>query len=252
MERGHRRPGAGKLYVIGIGPGGRADRTHRAEEAIGRSEVVGGYTGYLELIADLTTSKELIASGMTHEVERCRAALERAVEGKTVALVSSGDPGIYGMAGLVLEMAWAEKLQVQIEIIPGVTSAGAAAAALGAPLMLDYATISLSDILVPWETIRARLEAVAAADLVVALYNPKSRKRTSPLEKASAIFRKYRPDGTPVGIASEVGRDGQRVILTDLAHFLEADIGMKSVVIIGNKTSKSQDGRFITPRGYKL
>ncbi len=188
---------SGKIYVVGIGPGGRGHRTCRAVEAIAESRVVAGYHPYLELVADLTAGKELIASGMTHEVQRCRQALQRAAQGEVVSLLSSGDPGIYGMAGLALEIRHAEGFDVAVEIVPGVTAASAAAAALGAPLMLDFAAISLSDLLVPWETIRQRLAAVAAADLVVALYNPRSAKRVRQLEEAVAIFRGSRPGETP-------------------------------------------------------
>ncbi|MEW6356525.1 MAG: precorrin-3B C(17)-methyltransferase [Planctomycetota bacterium] len=238
--------------MVGIGPGGRLDRTRRAEEAIARSDVVAGYTTYLKLIRDLTDGKELISSGMTQEVERCRAALRRAAEGATVALVSSGDPGIYGMAGLAIEIAAAEGIVVPIEIVPGVTASSAAAARLGAPLMLDYATISLSDLLVPWAAIRERLEAVAAADLVAVLYNPRSKKRMDQLDEAAAIFRRHRPGTTPVGIGTAVGTDEERIVLSDLDRFLDEDIGMRSVVIIGNRSSKSIGGWFVTPRGYTV
>jgi precorrin-3B C17-methyltransferase len=216
------------------------------------SDVVVGYRQYLDLVLDLTRGKEIVASGMTQEVERCRAALRHAVAGKTVSLVSSGDPGVYGMAGLALEMAAGEEFHTTIEVIPGVPSANAAAARLGAPLMLDYATISLSDLLVSWTTIRARLEAVAAADLVVALYNPRSRKRVSQLEEGTAIFRAHRPGSTPVGIATAVGRKDEQIILSDLDHFLNEPVGMRSMVIIGNSASRTARGWFITPRGYRL
>ena len=206
-DRGDR---PGKLYVVGIGPGGRQHRTLRAVEAIAESQIVVGYTPYLEAIADLTGGKELVASGMTHEVERCRQALHRAAAGEVVALISSGDAGIYGMAGLALELAEAEDLHVPVEIIPGVTAASAAAAALGAPLMLDFAVISLSDLLVSWEVIRRRLEAVAAADLVVALYNPRSEKRVRQLQEAVEILRAARSGQTPVGHRHR-GRSGRPV-----------------------------------------
>jgi len=228
------------------------DRTCRAEQAIAQSTVVVGYTRYLKLIEDLTAGKELLASGMRQETERCRAALARARGGETVALISSGDPGIYGMAGLAIELAATEAPSVPVEIIAGVSAANATAARLGAALMLDFATISLSDLLVPWETIRARLEAVAAADLVVALYNPRSKKRVKQLEEAATIFRRHRPETTPVGVGTAVGTAEERVILTDLAHFLEVDIAMRSVVLIGNRTSRCLGGWFITPRGYQL
>ena len=211
-----------------------------------------GYTRYLELVADLTKGKKVISSGMTREVERCQAALVHARRGEVVALISSGDPGVYGMAGLAIELACAEGITVPIEIIPGLTSANAAAARLGAPLMLDYATISLSDLLVPWEKIRTRLEAVAAADLVVALYNTRSQKRKSQLEEAAAIFRKYRPGTTPVGIATSVSIGDERIVRSELDHFLKEEIGMRSIVLVGNHSSKYLDGWFVTPRGYRV
>ncbi len=238
--------------MVGIGPGGPLDRTRRAEEAIARCRVIVGYTRYLELIRDLTEGKELITSGMTKEIERCLAALNHANDGEQVTLISSGDPGIYGMAGLAIELAQAEGIAVPIEIVPGVTSAIAAAAKFGAPLMCDYATISLSDLLVSWDIIRKRVEAAAEADFVVAIYNPRSSKRRKQLDKAAKIFRKYRPGKTPVGIGTAVGTADERVVLTDLDHFLEEEIDMRSVVIIGNRSSKILDGWFITPRGYKV
>jgi len=220
--------------------------------AIAQSKVVVGYRRYLELIADLTEGKELIASGMTQEVERCRQALRRAQEGEIVALISSGDPGVYGMAGLAIELAAAEDLAMDLEIVPGVSSANAAAGRLGAPLMLDYAAISLSDLLVPWKIIRGRLEAVAAADLVVALYNPRSKKRTRQLAETAAILRKYRPGTTPVGIGTAVGTDEEQIIRTDLDHFVDEKVGMRSIVLVGNRSSRWIDGWLITPRGYRV
>lgn len=238
--------------MVGIGPGGPLDRTRRAEEAIAASDVVAGYGRYLELVADLTAGKELIATGMTREKERCRLALARAKEGKAVALVSSGDPGVYGMAGLVLEIAATEGISVPIEIVPGVTAASALAARLGAPLMCDFAAISLSDLLVPWETIRSRLEAVAAADLVVALYNPRSQRRTRQLAEAAAIFRRHRPGTTPVGIGTAVGTPEETILLSDLDRFLELPITMRSIIIVGNRSSMRIAEWFVTPRGYAL
>ena len=229
-----------------------ADRTHRAEQAIGRCTVVVGYRPYLELIEDLTAGKELVSSGMRKETERCREALERAAAGATVALVSSGDPGVYGMAGLAVELADTEGFDVDIEIVPGVSAAGAAAARLGAPLMLDYACVSLSDLLVPWEGICRRLEAVAAADLAVALYNPKSTTRVEQIAQAAAIFRAHRPGTTPVGICTAMGTDEERLEISDLATFLEREITMRSIVIIGNSTTRVIGGRMVTPRGYRV
>jgi precorrin-3B C17-methyltransferase len=213
---------------------------------------VVGYRRYLELIADLTDGKELLSSGMTKEMDRCRAAIERADKGQIVSLVSSGDSGIYGMAGLALELAVAEGTSFPIEIIPGVTAASATAARLGAPLMLDFACISLSDLLVPWKTIRQRLEAVAAADLVVALYNARSAKRTRQLEDAAAIFRKHRAGNTPVGIGTTVGTEEEHIVVTDLDQFLDFEITMRSIVLVGNRTSRVIAGHFVTPRGYAI
>lgn len=213
---------------------------------------MAGYSLYLEHVADLTAGKKLIRSGMRKETERCRDALEAAAAGETVSLISSGDAGVYGMAGLAIEMAESLGYDVEIVVIPGVTAAGAAAALLGAPLMLDFACISLSDLLVPWEDIRRRLEAVAAADLVVALYNPKSRKRVSEIEEAAATFRRHRPAHTPVGVCTAVDSEEQRVELSDLEHFVTLDITMRSIVIIGNSTTRIIGNRMVNPRGYKL
>lgn len=238
--------------MVGIGPGGPLDRTRRAEMAIAESSVIVGYTPYLKLIGDLTEGKELLGTGMTQEVERCREALVRAQDGNVVALVSSGDPGIYGMAGLAIELISAEEINVPIEIVPGVSAANAAAAKLGAPLMCDFATLSMSDLLVPWEMIEKRLEAVAAADLVVAIYNPKSKKRVEQLEKAAAIFRKYRHATTPVGVATAIGSSDEHIELSDLEHFMQLEIGMRSIVVVGNQSSRRIADWFVAPRGYTV
>jgi precorrin-3B C17-methyltransferase len=237
---------------VGIGPGGSLDRTRRAERAIAESDVVVGYKRYLDLISDLTSGKELISSGMTKETERCRAAIRKAEQGATVALVSSGDAGVYGMAGLALELIHDSGSHLTVEIIPGVTAATATAARLGAPLMLDFACVSLSDLLVPWSTIRKRLEAVAAADLVVALYNPRSKKRRDQLDEAASIFREHRAGTTPVGVGTAIGTHEEALALSDLDHFLDLEINMRSIVIVGNNSSRVTDGWFITPRGYKM
>lgn len=237
---------------MGIGPGGAPDRTSLAEMAIACSQVIIGYARYLAHIKDLTAGKETIASGMTREKERCKVAIERAVAGATVALVSSGDPGVYGMAGLVIEMGQRIAPELDIEIVPGVSAVNAAAAAMGAPLMLDYTVISLSDLLVPWSIIRRRLEAVAAADLVTALYNPRSKKRIRQLEEAVKIFLHHRPATTPVGVGTAIGTAEERIDLTVLDDLLSLEITMRSVVIIGNSHSKVINGRFVTPRGYQV
>jgi len=212
--------------------------------------VIVGYRPYLERIGDLLRNQELLAFGMRQEVRRCEAALERAEAGARVALVSSGDPGVYGMAGLALELAAARGSVLPIEIVPGVTAANSAAARLGAPLMLDYACVSLSDLLVPWDIVLARVEAVARADLVLCLYNPRSRKRVRQLDEVAALLLRYRPGQTPVGIATSVGASEERIELSTLASFLSCDIGMRSVVIVGNRTTLRLGPWLVTPRGY--
>lgn len=213
---------------------------------------MAGYTTYLALVEDLTAGKRIISSGMTQEAPRARAALEAAAGGEKVALISSGDPGVYGMAGLALELADSMGVDFPIEIIPGVTAASSAAARLGAPLALDFAAISLSDLLVPWETIRRRLEAVAAADIAVALYNPKSKKRVTQIDEAAEIFLKHRPPSTPVGVADSVSLEGERVVITTLDRFLEEKIAMRTTVIVGSSATRRLDGWMVNPRGYKI
>jgi precorrin-3B C17-methyltransferase len=200
----------------------------------------------------LIEGRRTVTSGMRQEVERCRAALQHAAAGAIVSLISSGDAGIYGMAGLAIELAAAEGISVPIEIVPGVTAASSAAAALGAPLMLDYASISLSDLLVAWDVIRGRLEAVAAADLVVALYNPRSKRRVAQLEEAVEIFLRHRPPSTPVGVVTAASCPEQSVVVTDLEHLLEQDVNMRSVVIVANRAAKLLDGWLVTSRGYRI
>ncbi len=238
--------------MVGIGPGGPRDRTRHAEAAINQSDVIVGYKRYLELIQDLTAGKQLISSGMMQEVDRCRTAIEQASAGAMVALVSSGDPGVYGMAGLAIELAAEMAPELAMEIVPGVSAANAAAARLGAPLMLDYAVISLSDLLVPWETIRERLQLVAAADLVTALYNPRSKRRIHQLEDAVRIFSAHRPGTTPVGVATAVGTAGETLEITTLDRLLACDVNMRSIVLIGNTTSKTLGPWLLTPRGYRV
>jgi precorrin-3B C17-methyltransferase len=238
--------------VVGIGPGAPDDRTHRAEKAIADSQVIVGYTPYLDAIADLIDGRETFASGMRQEVERCHRALERAAAGQTVSLISSGDPGIYGMAGLAIELAAAEGYSVPIEIVPGVTAASAAAAALGAPLMLDFAVLSLSDLLVPWDLIRNRLEAIAATNLALALYNPRSKRRVRQLEEVVEIFQRHRPGNTPVGVVTAASCSEQSLVITDLDHLLAQEVNMRSLVIVGGSMAKVLDGWLVTSRGYRL
>jgi len=238
--------------VVGIGPGGQLDRTFRAQSAIEASEVIAGYKRYIKAVDDLIGDKTIITTGMTKEVERCQQAIKAASEGKVVALISSGDAGIYGMAGLALEMIQAEQYDIEVEIIPGVTAASAAAACLGAPLMLDFAIISLSDLLVEWAVIRQRIQAVAEADLVVAFYNPRSRKRIKQLDEAIDIFLEHRSPATPVGIGTDIGSQQEHLVITTLGELLQHEIGMRSLVIIGNSESKVLGKWLVNPRGYQI
>jgi precorrin-3B C17-methyltransferase len=240
----------GTLYVVGTGPGSLQHLTPEAADALKAADIIIGYRTYLDLITGFLEGKEVIASEMMKEVDRCSRALELASAGNTVALVSGGDPGIYAMAGLVLEMARDQGSSCRIEIIPGIAAVNACAARLGAPLMHDFAAISLSDLLTPWPLIERRLEATAMADFVVAIYNPRSKKRLEQIVKAQQIFLKHRHPDTPVGIVTAATRDNEEITVTTLKNMLEADIGMQSTVIIGNSQTFVWDGRMITPRGY--
>ncbi len=242
-----------KLFVVGIGPGDLKHMTFEAREALESAEVVVGYTTYLDYIEPLLAGKEVVSTGMTKEVERCREALRIAASGKAVALVSGGDAGIYGMAGLVLELVeTGESGSPEIVVIPGVSALQAAAAVLGAPLMHDFAVISLSDLLTPWEAIEKRLAAASAADFVIAIYNPKSRGRVRQIERAQELILAARPGETPVGIVRNACRDGEERVVTTLAGMLDHPMDMFSLVIIGNSaTFVDKAGRMVTPRGYE-
>lgn len=237
-----------KLYVVGIGPGGREHMTLKALKAIEESEVLVGYSFYIELLGDLVKAKEVIKTGMRGELERCKAAIESSRAGKTTAIVSTGDSGLYGMAGPIHEMAEG----VEIEVVPGISSAFSAAAELGAPIMHDFCTISLSDLLTPWETIESRLEMASKADFVIALYNPKSKTRTTQIERAFEIIREHKADSTPVGIVKNSGRFGKAVSTSTLGDTDFEDIDMMTVVIVGNKETYFKDGNIVTPRGYSI
>ena len=250
MEECNSRGGRGTLYVVGTGPGGLKHITPAATDAIGASEVVVGYQTYLDLIPELLKGKEVVSSQMMKEVDRARQCLELAATGKNVALVSGGDPGIYAMAGLVFEMARERDDDVVIEVIPGIAAINGCAARLGAPLMHDFAAISLSDLLTPMPLIEKRLEAAASADFVIALYNPKSKKRTEHIVRAREIILKHRGPETPVGIVTAGTRDHETVTLTTLDKMLEAEIGMQSCVLIGNSSTFRWRDYMVTPRGY--
>ena len=224
--------------------------TPEAGEALAVAEVIVGYQTYLDLIPEFLAGKEVIASQMMKEVDRCRKALDLAAEGRIVALVSGGDPGIYAMAGLVFEMAKEQGNAVEIEVIAGIAALNACAARLGAPLMHDFAAISLSDLLTPWEKIEKRLEAAAAADFVVVIYNPKSKKRAEHIVKAREILLAHRAPETPVGIVTAATRENERIVLTTLDKMLASEIDMQTTIIVGNSMTFAWQGFMVTPRGY--
>lgn len=243
---------SGKLLVVGIGPGYLSQMTVYAKDIIQSSELVIGYKRYIALIEELIEEQAVIQTGMGEEVRRCQLAIEAAKEGKRVALVSSGDAGIYGMAGLVYEILSQrnESPTFEIEVVPGMPALCAAGALLGAPLMNDFASVSLSDLLTPWDVIAKRIETAAEGDFVIVLYNPKSSRRTEPIQKAKKIISQYREPTTPVGIVKNAYRDDCRVIISDLNKMLDYDIDMLTLVIVGNSTTFIFENRMITPRGY--
>jgi precorrin-3B C17-methyltransferase len=238
---------------VGLGPGGLEDLTLRAKAALEAADCVVGYTRYVELVKPLISGKEVFSTGMTHEVERCEKAISLAREGKLVAVVSSGDSGIYGMAGLIFELLSGDN-SVAVEVIPGVPAFVAASSLLGAPLMHDFASISLSDLLTDWTLIETRCELAAKADFVIALYNPKSSKRVEGLGKALEVIGRYRQGSTPVGIVRNASRKDEEVIVTTLkeAPSFAEKIDMLTILIIGNSSTFSAGGHLITPRGYRL
>jgi precorrin-3B C17-methyltransferase len=242
------------LTVVGIGPGAEDLVTPRARWALEQAEVIIGYALYVDLVRAWLPGGRFLEYPIGSESERVREALSLAARHGRVALLGSGDAGIYGLAGLAFElrasMAWGEGAAPEIEVIPGVTAATAAAALLGAPLGHDFAAISLSDLLTPWDVIARRLEAAAAADFVIALYNPASRARRRQLDHARAILLRYRAPGTPVGIVTDAARAGERVLVTTLATMPVHEVGMLSIVIVGNSQTLVDDGRMVTPRGY--
>ena len=238
----------GKLYVIGIGPGGLEHMTLRAKEAIEESNIIVGYNKYIDMIKPLIEDKELFSTGMRGEEARCKKALELSKEDNTVALISTGDSGIYGMAGLILQMQKDEN----VEIIPGVTASSAAGSVVGAPLMHDNCNISLSDLMTPYDLIKKRVRNAADADMIISLYNPRSKGRPYYLKEAIEIIKEYRDLNTPVAVVRHALRDGQEYKLFNLENFDEEVVDMFSIVIIGNSQSFVKEEKFITPRGYDI
>jgi precorrin-3B C17-methyltransferase len=243
----------GRLSIVGIGPGDHHLLTHQAEAVLRRADVIVGYEGYVALLRAWLPGACYIPSPITHEVERAQSAIDLALAGKRAALVGSGDAGIYGLAGLALELlAQCDTASLPVEVVPGVTAATAAAALLGAPLGHDFAAISLSDLLTPWELVRRRLIAAAAADFVTVLYNPASQRRRRQLHEAKAIFLEHRAPMTPVGHVIAAYRAGQRVEVATLESFDPDSAGMLSTIIIGNSATRVWRDRLITPRGYHV
>lgn len=240
------------LYVVGLGPGSKAMMTQEAREVIEQTKTIVGYATYVRLIEDMIEGKELVVTGMRGEIDRCKKALEIAQTGKDVAIISSGDAGVYGMAGLIMDLASKQDAKVEIKVIPGVTASIAAAAHLGAPLMNDFCHISLSDLMTPWEVIEKRLHAAAAADFVICLYNPRSKGRPHHLRKALDIISQYKAGTTVVGIGKDVARPKEIDAITTIDDLDETMVNMTSIVIVGNKETYVHDGRMITPRGYQL
>lgn len=237
-----------KLFVVGIGPGGRENMTLKAIETIKNCDIIVGYKPYIEYLEELVEGKEVFSTGMKGEIQRCEIAIKRVREGKNTAIISTGDAGLYGMAGPILEL----KDEIDVEIVPGVTAAFSAASELGSPIMHDYVSISLSDLLTPWEVIEKRIEKAAQGDFVITIYNPKSKGRENNLEKAVDIMLRYKSPSTPVGIVKNSGRANTKKWINTLDSIDYEKMDMLCVLIIGNSNTYIKDQLMITPRGYKL
>ena len=238
-----------KLYVIGIGPGAEDQMTRKALDVLRDVDVIAGYGVYVELVKPLFPEKEYLVTPMRKEVDRCRMAIDAAKEGRTVAMISSGDAGVYGMAGLCLELA--ADTDVEVEVVPGVTAALSGGAVLGAPLTHDFAVISLSDLLTPWDKIEKRLELAGEADLSIALYNPSSHRRSDYLQKACDILMRHVKPETVCGVVRNIGREGESFQVMTLKELRDYKADMFTTVFIGNSQTMEINGRMVTPRGYR-
>lgn len=238
-----------KLYVVGIGPGAADQMTVKALRVLERCEVIAGYGVYVDLVKPVLPEKEYLVTPMRREAERCRMAIDCALAGKTVAMISSGDAGVYGMAGLIYELA--EGKDLEIEVVPGVTAALSGGAVLGAPLTHDFAVISLSDALTPWEKIEKRLACAAEADLAIAIYNPASHRRPDFLKRACGILLRHISPETVCGLVKNIGREGEECKVMTLAELENTPVDMFTTVFIGNRQTKLVDGKMVTPRGYR-
>lgn len=239
-----------KIYVVGIGAGSADGMTFEARNVLEKADVIVGYTVYAEVVKKLFPEKEYFVSAMKQEAERCRKAVEMAADGRNVAVVCSGDAGVYGMAGLMYEVG-VNYPETELEIIPGVTAATGGAAVLGAPLIHDFCLISLSDLLTPWEKIEARLLAAAQADFVVCLYNPSSKKRHDYLQKACDLMMKYKSPDTICGTVSNIAREGEEAHVMTLKELRDTQVDMFTTVFIGNSQTKEINNKMVTPRGYR-
>lgn len=239
-----------RIYVTGLGPGAADQMTIRAKKVLEKCPVIIGYTVYIDLIREEFPDKIFLSTPMRREADRCRMAFAEAQKGQDVAMVCSGDAGIYGMAGLICEIG-KDYPDVGIEIVPGITAASGGAAVLGAPLMHDFAVISLSDLLTPWEKIEKRIRAAAEADFVICIYNPSSKKRADYLRKACGMILEYRKPETVCGIVRNIGRDGESYEILSLERLQDTQADMFTTVFIGNSNTMELNGRMVTPRGYK-
>ncbi|MBR3135607.1 MAG: precorrin-3B C(17)-methyltransferase [Clostridia bacterium] len=238
-----------KLFVVGIGPGKFEGMTHEAARALNESDVIVGYTVYVDLVKDRFPDKQYLTTPMRREVERVELALQEAAAGKTVAMVCSGDPGVYGMSGLIEELA--ERYPgVEVRTVPGVSAVLSGAAILGAPLMHDFAVVSLSDLMTPWPTIEKRLRAAAGADFVICLYNPASHRRKDYLQRACDVVLESASPETVCGVAQNIGREGENIRILTLKELRDTQVDMFSTVFIGNSQTKVINGKMVTPRGY--
>lgn len=238
-----------KIYVVGLGPGEADQMTPKAYKALQACDIIAGYTVYIDLIRDLFPGKTFLSTPMTKEADRCRLVIDRALAGHTTAIVSSGDAGVYGMAGIMYEMAQ-DYPELDIEIVSGITAACSGAAVIGAPLTHDFAVISLSDLLTPWAKIERRLAASAQADFVICLYNPSSKKRKDYLAKACDIILQYQPAHLPAAVVRNIGRDGEHYELMTLEQLRTTAVDMFTTVFIGNSETRVINNKMVTPRGY--
>lgn len=239
-----------KIYVVGLGPGDLKYATGRAMEALEECDIIAGYTVYVDLVKDDFSHKEFLSTPMKQEVARCQMAVDEALKGKTVAMVCSGDSGVYGMAGLIYELA-ENHPEIEIEIVCGITAACSGAGVLGAPLIHDFSVISLSDLLTPWELIEKRLDCAAMSDMITCLYNPSSIKRHDYLQKACDITMNHKSPDTVCGYVRNIGREGEEGIVLTLKELRDTKVDMFTTVFIGNSSTRNINGKMVTPRGYK-